>query len=128
MSLTKEKAKKFFGDLYDNSHTPDLNDLDAAAIRLTAKIDQSTMPGDKALGILMLNHALSAPKLDPAKKHSLTAAVLMNIKAAVVSHFLDEFPDTNIHQLIDGATKAGYKVDVLSPEVAKTMPRSVVQR
>jgi len=128
MALSHDRAKEFFGSLYDNSHTPDLNDFESAAIRLSAKIDEHVASGDKALGILMLNHALADQKLSSHKKHALTAAVLMNIKKQVVSNFLDDFPQANLQDLVHAANKAGYKVDVLPGEVAKTLPRSIVQR
>jgi len=128
MALTHDRAKQFFGSLYDNSHTPDLNDFESAALRLSTKIGEHTASGDKALGLLMLNHALADQKLEPAKKHALTAAVLMNIKKMVVSNFLDDFPQTNLDDLVNSATKAGYKLDVLAPDVAKGLPRSIVQR
>ncbi len=128
MALSHDRAKQFFGSLYDNSHTPDLNDFESAALRLSTKIDEHVASGDKALGLLMLNHALADQKMAPARKHALTAAVLMNIKKQVVSNFLDDFPQANLDDLVSSATKAGYKVDVLPPEVAKHLPRSIVQR
>jgi hypothetical protein len=78
----------------------------------------------------MLNHVMATPesKLDPAKRGALTAAVLMNIKAPAVASFMEAFPQENLDDLVTAAQKAGYQVDVLSPAVANTVPRSVVGR
>jgi hypothetical protein len=132
MPLTKDQAQRFFGSLYDDSAsdsaTPDLNGFESAAIRLVARFGTSTAPGDRALGLLMLNHVMSTPTVDPDKKNALTAAVLMNIKAPAVDGFLQEFPQTTLDNLVKAAQNAGYQVDVLSPTVANTVPRSVVGR
>lgn len=128
MPLTVEQAQQFFGALYDREHTPDLNEFESAAIRLVARVDTSAAPGDRALGLLMLNHVMTTPEIDPAKKTALTAAVLMNIKAPAVDSFLQEFPDTTLDGLIRSAQEAGYQVDVLPGSVANVVPRTVVGR
>ena len=126
--LSVDKAKDFFGSLYENDETPDLNGFEAAAIRLVARIDGVAAPGDKALALLMLNQIMSTPddQVDPARKGALTAAILMNIKAPAVDGFLEAFPQQSLEELVDAANKAGYQVDVLSPERANDVPRSVL--
>jgi hypothetical protein len=128
MALTVADVQKFFGSLYGGTHTPDLNEFESAAIRMVARVDTVTAPGDKALGLLMLNHVMSAPRLDPAKKNALSAVVLMNIKAPAVESFLQAFPQTSVDDLVKAAQAAGYQVDILSPTVANAVPRSVVGR
>ena len=135
MSLTAEKAQRFFGSLYERSHAPDLGRFEAAALRLVATVGNNegvptkdVAPGDKALAILMLNHVMSAPKLDAHNKAALTAAALLNIKAELVGRFVELFPDMNLEQLTKAAEAAGYHVDILSPQAAASVPRSVVGR
>lgn len=128
MPLTTEQAKEFFGSLYEHEDTPDLNEFDSAAIRLVARIETSSVPGDRALGLLMLNHVMGAPKTDAKTKSTLTAAVLMNIKQIAVDGFLQAFPDMTLDRLVEAAKDAGYEVDVLAGSVANNVPRSVVGR
>jgi hypothetical protein len=128
-TLTVAETKKFFGSLYDPNSTPDLNEFESAAIRLVTRIGTTAAPGDKALGLLMLNHMMSSPtKVDPAKKQALSAIILMNIKAPAVAGFMEAFPQENLDDLVKAATAAGYQVDVLKPNVANAVPRSVVGR
>jgi len=124
--ITKQKAKEFFGSLYDHAHTPDLNDFDSAAIRLVVRVDSYAAPGNKALGLLMLNAVMSSEKIDPKKKAGLAAATLMNIQAPAVERFLEAFPSTNLEELIDAAKKNGYEIDILDSKVAGNLPRSIV--
>lgn len=128
MPLTKEQAQQFFGSLYDHTDTPDLNEFESAAIRLVARVETSSAPGDRALGLLMLNHVMGAPETAPEKKTALTAAVLMNIKAPAVDRFIDAFPDMTLDRLVDAAKEAGYQVDILPGSVANSVPRTVVGR
>src|SRR4051812_45094583 len=102
--LTVEKARNFFGSLYDKSHAPDLPSFDAAALRLIATVPngvptKDTAAGDRALALLMLNHVMSAPKISSEDKAALTAAVLLNIKSDVVGRFVELFPDMNLEEL-----------------------------
>ncbi|WP_292533875.1 hypothetical protein [Methylocystis sp.] len=135
MTLTVDKAKKFFGSLYDRSHAPDLGHFEAAALRLVATVGsdeavptKDVAAGDKALAVLMLNHVMSTPKIDPSKKAALTAAALLNIKAEVVGRFVDLFPNMTIEELTKAAGEAGYHVDILAPKDAANVPRSVIGR
>jgi hypothetical protein len=64
-TLTAEKAKQFFGSLYDRSHAPDLGQFEAAALRLVTTVTgndavqtKDVAAGDKALAVLMLNHVM----------------------------------------------------------------------
>ena len=124
--LTPETAKAFFGSLYDEETAPDLNRFDSAAIRLAAKYQDRVMVGDKALGMLMLNHVISNPAVSDQTKTNLTAAVMGNIKASVLSKFLEEFPTQDLDSLVQSAKASGYDVTVLKIEDAKHLPRSHV--
>jgi hypothetical protein len=128
MPLNTDQAALFFGSLYDNSATPDLSEFESAAIRLVARTQGISAPADKALGLLMLNHVMTTPPetIDAATKGALTAAVLMNIKAPAVDGFLRAFPQENLQSLIGAATEAGYQVEVLPPERANAVPRTVL--
>ena len=135
MSLTTTKAQRFFGSLYDSSHAPDLGRFEAAALRLVATVgDTDAVPtrdaaaGDKALAILMLNHIMSTPKIEPGKRAALTAAALLNIKSELVGQFVELFPEMNLEQLTRAAQDAGYYVEILSPDVAAKVPRSAIGR
>jgi hypothetical protein len=137
MTLTTQKAKEFFGSLYakDNSFAPDLGRFESAAIRLVASVGdndavptKTTAAGDKALGVLMLNHVMSSPDLKPAQRAALTAAALLNIKAEMVGRFVELFPGMTLQELVKAAGDAGYNVEILSKDVASRMPRSVVGR
>lgn len=135
MSLTVKQAKKFFGSLYDNSHAPELARFEAAALRLVATVgDEEAVPtkdaaaGDKALAVLMLNHVMSAPRVDNRKKAALTAAALLNIKAEVVGRFVELFPNMTLKELTKAAQEAGYTVDILPAKTAANVSRSVIGR
>jgi hypothetical protein len=135
MSLTVEQAKKFFGALYDRSHAPDLGNFEAAALRIVANVGDNeaiatkeVAAGDKALALLMLNHVMSAPRLDTGKKAALTAAALLNIKAELVGRFVELFPNMTVKELKKAAEEAGYQVDILPAKEAASVPRSVVGR
>jgi hypothetical protein len=135
MTLSVENAKRFFGSLYDSSHAVDLNHFEAAALRLVASVEGSTAvptkdvaAGDKALGLLMLNHVISSPRIDAHQKAALSAAALLNIKSETVGRFTELFPDMTLKDLVKAAEKAGYHVEVLDPQVASTVPRSVIGR
>jgi hypothetical protein len=138
MSLNMEQARQFFGSLYEqreNTRAPDLGAFEGAAIRLVVRTNtpetiqgKDVVPGDKALGILMLNHLMSAPEVEPSAKAALTAATLMNIKSEVVGRFTELFPNTNLEGLVSAARDAGYQVDILDPDIAAGVPRSVVGR
>jgi hypothetical protein len=133
MTLSTKHAARFFGSLYDRSHAPDLGDFEAAALRLVARVEngvptKDTAAGDKALGVLMLNHVMTTPDVDSSTRAALSAAALMNIKSELVARFVDTFPDMNLDQLLDAARDAGYQVEVLDPEVAERLPRSIVGR
>jgi hypothetical protein len=135
MSLSVETAKKFFGSLYDRSHAMDLGHFEAAAMRLVASVQtEDAVPtkdvaaGDKALAVLMLNHLMSSPGVEPRKKAALSAAALLNIKSELVGRFTELFPDMTVEQLTKAAERAGYHVEVLEPSVAAALPRSVVGR
>ncbi len=135
MTLTVEKAKKFFGSLYESSsYIPDLGSFEAAAIRLVASVGDEAVAtkelaaGDKALAVLMLNHVMSARDIDNPNKAALTAAALLNIKAEMVGRFVDLFPDMTIEELTKAAREAGYHIEILSPDTAERTPRSVVGR
>lgn len=73
MPLTTDVAKKFFGSLYDRQHIPDLSHFEAAAIRLVASVEKDGVPtkdvaaGDKALGLLMLNHLMNTREVLDAR-------------------------------------------------------------
>jgi hypothetical protein len=123
--LTTHQAKKFFGSLYSHTNTPDLSDFDSAAIRLVARVDQYAVPGNKALGLLMLNAVMSS-EIPKDKKAGLAAATLMNIQAPAVERFLEAFPSATLTELIQSAKKAGYEVDVLESKVANSLPRTLV--
>ena len=84
MALTADVAKKFFGSLYDRTATPDLGSFEAAAIRLVASVESSeaiatkdVAAGDKALGLLMLNHIINSRNIDTKQKAALSAAALL---------------------------------------------------
>jgi hypothetical protein len=126
--LTTDQAKQFFGSLYDHSQAPDLSDFDAAAIRLVARVGRHALPGNKALGALMLNAVMSSPDADAETQAEMAAVVLMNIQAPAVEQFLERFPSTTLDDLIGQAREAGYEVDVLDGEVANRVPREVVGR
>ncbi|BCK54899.1 hypothetical protein [Nocardia wallacei] len=135
MSLEVEQAKRFFGSLYDESVAPDLGAFEGAAIRLVARVSapgavagKDVAAGDKALGVLMLNHVMTTPEVDSGAKTALTAAALMNIKSEVVAKFTELFPEQNLNDLIESARAQGYQVDVLDPGDAKSLPRTVVGR
>jgi hypothetical protein len=136
MSLDVEQAKNFFGSLYeDPGKIPDLGSFETAAIRLVVRTSarenvqgKDVVPGDKALGILMLNHIMSSPDVEPSTRSALTAATLMNIKSEVVGRFTELFPNTSLEDLITSAREAGYQVDVLDTEVATNLPRALVGR
>ncbi len=135
MALTVEQAKKFFGSLYDRSHAPDLGRFEAAALRIVATVGsddavqtKDVAAGDKALAVLMLNHIMAAPRLEPQKKAALTAAALLNIKSELVGRFVELFPNMNIAELTQAAEAAGYHVDILPSAEAAHLPRSVVGR
>lgn len=135
MALTTEVAKRFFGRLYDRSHAPDLSHFEAAAMRLVATVEGSdAVPnkdvavGDKALGLLMLNHIMTSPKIDSKKKAALSAAALLNIKSELVGSFTELFPDMTVEQLTKAAEQAGYHVEVLDPRASAVLPRSVIGR
>ena len=135
MPLTVTQARKFFGSLYERSHAPDLGRFEAAALRIVATVgDEDAVPtketaaGDKALAILMLNHLMSAPRVDARKKAALTAAALLNIKSELVGSFAELFPDMTIDQLRQEAEAAGYHVDILSPQAAANVPRTAIGR
>ena len=132
-SLTVDQAKTFFGSLYDRSHAPDLGHFEAAALRLVARVDNAeavpskdVAAGDKALALLMLNHVMTTPTINPQQKSALTAAALMNIKSEVVGKFADLFPNMTLDELTKAATAAGYHIEILDPRVAATVPRSVI--
>lgn len=124
--LKVDQAKRFFGSLYDHSATPDLNDFDAVAIRLVARVDDYATPGNKALGALMLNAVMSSPEVDPKERGAMVAAALMNIQAPALERFLEIFPSATLDDLIAQAKEAGYEVDVLDASTANQVPRSVV--
>jgi hypothetical protein len=131
MQLTVDKAQSFFGSLYGRSHAPDLGKFEAAALRLVASVEngvptKDVAAGDKALAVLMLNHVMTTPRIEPGQKAALTAAALLNIKAELVGRFVELFPDMTVEQLAKAAQKAGYHVDILEPAVAAKVPRSVV--
>jgi hypothetical protein len=136
MTLSVENAKKFFGSLYDDrSFATDLGHFEAAALRLVASVGNNdaiatkdVAAGDKALAVLMLNHIMSAPKVDQGQKAALTAAALLNIKAELVGKFTELFPDMTVSELKKAAEKAGYHVEVLEPRVAASVPRAVIGR
>lgn len=136
MTLSVQSAKKFFGSLYDDrSHAKDLGHFEAAALRLVAAVEnddavptKDVAAGDKALGILMLNHIMNSAHLDQRKKAALSAAALLNIKAELVGRFTELFPNMNVDQLTEAARKAGYHVEVLEPRAAAAVPRSVIGR
>ncbi|WP_094011994.1 hypothetical protein [Pseudomonas soli] len=127
-TLTIEAAKKFFGDLYDTAAAPDLNAFDNAAIRLITRYQDRVMPGDKALGTLMMNAVMSEPKLTADDRVELTAAVMGNIKQMAVGTFLQKFPKANLKGLIKAAKDAGYEVQVLDAAGVQAMPRSVIDK
>lgn len=126
--LTVDKARTFFGALYDERTAPDLNEIDSAAIRMVARLGSHVMPGNDALGLLMMNHVMATPKLGNDVKTELTAAVLGDIKAMAIASFIKQFPQTNVEQLVEAAKKAGYDVEILSVDKAAILPRSVVHR
>lgn len=132
MALTTEVAKRFFGSLYDRSSIPDLGHFEAAAIRLVASVEDDGVPtkdvaaGDKALGLLMLNHIMNSSNVDTKQKAALSAAALLNIKSELVGRFTELFPDMTVSELTKGAKNAGYHVDVLDARAAAALPRSVV--
>jgi hypothetical protein len=128
MTLTVDKAKEFFGALYDERTAPDLNEIDSAAIRMVARLGPHVMPGNDALGLVMMNHVMATPKVSKDARIEITAAVLGDIKAMAVASFLNQFPQTNVEQLVASARKAGYDVEILSVEKAAALPRSVVHR
>jgi hypothetical protein len=124
--LKNDQAKRFFGSLYDHSKSPDLSDFDAAAIRLVARIDGYAVPGNKALGLLMLNAVMSNPSADAKVKGGMAAAALMNIQAPALERFLEAFPSATLQELITKAKEAGYEVEVLDAHVANALPRTVI--
>ncbi len=125
-ALTVDSAKQFFGSLYDTKAAPDLNAFDNAAIRLVARYKDRVMPGDDALGTLMMNAVMSEPKLTADDRVELTAAVMGNIKQMAVGTFLEKFPKATLDGLIKEAKSAGYDVQVLDAKGIQAMPRSVV--
>ena len=132
--LTKEKAKKFFGSLYDSSHAPDLGQFEAAALRLVARVGgdeavqtKDVAAGDKALAVLMLNQIMSTPKLDARNKAALTAAALLNIKSDLVRSVCRAFPDMTVDELKSRPMR-GYHIEILPPAAASAVPRSVIGR
>jgi hypothetical protein len=127
-TLTVGAAKKFFGALYDTKAAPDLNAFDNAAIRLVTRFQDRVMPGDKAIGTLMMNAVMSEPKLTANDRVELTAAVMGNIKQQAVGSFLAKFPKATIAGLIKSAKAAGYDVQVLDPKGVQAMPRSVIDK
>jgi hypothetical protein len=133
MALTTDAAKKFFGSLYDRSHTPDLGNFEAAAIRLVASVEsveaiptKDVAAGDKALGLLMLNHIINSRNIDTKQKAALSAAALLNIKSELVGRFTELFPDMTVNELTKAAKDAGYNVEVLDARAAANVPRSVI--
>ncbi|MDC8758410.1 hypothetical protein [Janthinobacterium fluminis] len=135
MALKVDDAKKFFGSLYDRSHAPDLGHFEAAALRLVATVENNdavptkdVAAGDKALGLLMLNHIMSTPNIEQKQKAALSAAALLNIKSELVGRFTELFPEMTVSELTKAAEKAGYHVEVLDSRVAANVPRSVVGR
>lgn len=125
-TLTVDAAKVFFGSLYATEAAPDLNAFDNAAIRLVARYKDRVMPGDDALGTLMMNAVMSEPKLTPDDRVELTAAVMGNIKQMAIATFLEKFPKATLESLIESAREAGYEVQVLDTNGIQAMPRSVV--
>ena len=133
MALTTDAAKKFFGSLYDRSNTPDLGNFEAAAIRLVASVEsddaiptKDVASGDKALGLLMLNHIMNSRNIDTKQKAALSAAALLNIKSELVGRFTELFPDMTVNELTKAAKDAGYNVEVLDARAAANVPRSVI--
>lgn len=136
MTLSVHSAKKFLGSLYaDRSCAMDLGHFEAAALRLVASVasddavpTRDVVAGDKALGVLMLNHIMNSAQLDLRKNAALSAGALLNIGADAVGRFTELSTNMNVEQLTEVARNAGYDVEVLEPGRAGARPRCVIGR
>ncbi|WP_416064597.1 hypothetical protein ACK9YZ_16975 [Rhizobium sp. ZK1] len=104
-------AKDFFASLYEKQPTGIEGNFDAAVTRIVSRQGSSTVVGDQALQSLMLNYVLSSS--DKAEKGKAISAALAGIKQMAVDSFVSTFPGVSLDQLIQEASAAGHKIEVL---------------